>query len=78
MKTIELRTDCEYGSEGEYVKLTNREAEKAISDRKADPIRGKRTANLDHKTVKELKEIARKRDISYSGLRKSELIEALK
>lgn len=35
------------------------------------------TVDLDDCTVAELQDMARERDISYSGLRKAELIEAL-
>ena len=74
MKIELLSSATSLGSRGDIVEAGNSLAEGLIRRRQAKPYSG----GLSDKTVKELQEIAKEKGISYSGLKKADLLKELK
>ena len=74
MKIELLSSATSLGSRGDIVEAGNSLAKGLIRRRQAKPYSGR----LSDKTVKELQEIAKEKGISYSGLKKADLLKELK
>ena len=74
MKIELLSSATSLGSRGDIVEAGNSLASGLIRRRQAKPYSG----GLSDKTVKELQEIAKEKGISYSGLKKADLLKELK
>ena len=74
MKIELLSSATSLGNKGDIVSVGANLGMGLIGRRQAKPYSG----GLNDKTVKELQEIAKEKGVSYSGLKKSELLKELK
>ena len=76
MKIKLLTSATSLGAKGDVVDVGANLGIGLVKRRQAIPHKG--DDSLDSKTVKELQDIAKEKGVSYSGLKKSELIKELK